>query len=170
MRVQGSVAVQAFRLYTGLQDFGDLVKCVYSKAKPMGRRIALLARYKCTVEGEQVVDICVEASKMFEGELFDQDFWDAQVENVRLVAPTAMVLLIEVCLVHEEEAAGSELDLYAIMSTAASEAVSLFSIARKCCLGANAVQQRGEGIHAVRKGQRLAVGTVSFCGPVCMQC
>ena len=81
-----------------------------------------------------------------------------------------MVLLIEVCHVREREATGSELDLDAIMSAAASEAVSLFSFARTCCLGANAVQQRAEGIHAVRKGQRLAVGTVSFCGRICTRC
>ena len=130
VRVRGSVAVQAFRLYTGLRDFGDLVKWVDSKAKPKGRRIALLARYKCTLEGEQAEDIGVEAGQMFEGELFDQDSWDSQVENFRLVAPTAMVLLIEVCLVREGEAAGSELDLDAIVGAVASEVVSLFSFAR----------------------------------------
>ena len=151
VRVRGSVAVQAFRLCTGLRDFRDLVKLVDSKAKPMRRRIALLARYKCTLDGEQAEDIGVEAGQMFEGELFDQDSWDSQVENIRLVAPTTMVLLIEVCLVRAGEAAGSELDLDAIMSAAASEAVSLFSFSRKYCLGANAVQQRREGIHAVWK-------------------
>ena len=78
-----------------------------------------------------------------------------------------MVLLFEVCLVCEGEAAGSELDLDAIVGAAASELVSLFSFARNYfCLGANVVQQREE-IHAVQKGQRLAVGTVSFCGRVC---
>ena len=170
MWVRGSVAMQSFRLYTGLRDFGDLVKWVDSKAKPMGRQIALLTLYKCTLEGKQAEDIGVEAGQMFEGELFDQDSWDSQVENFHLVAPTAMVLLIQVCLVREGEAAGNELDLDAIMSAAASDAVSLFSFTRKCCLGANAVQQRGEGIHAVRKGQRLAVGTVRFCRCICMQC
>ena len=80
-----------------------------------------------------------------------------------------MVLLIEVCLMCEGEAAGSELNSDAIMNAAASEAVSLFSFARKCCLGANAVQQRGKWIHAIRNGLRLAVGTVSFSGRVCTQ-
>ena len=77
VRVRGSVAVQAFWLYTGLRDFGDLVKWVDSKAKPKGRRIALLARYKCTLEGEQAEDIRVEAGQIVEGELFDQDSWDS---------------------------------------------------------------------------------------------
>ena len=67
VRVRGSVAVQAFRLYTGLRDFRDLVKWVDSKAKPKGWRIPLLARYKCTLEGQQAEDIGDEAGQMFEG-------------------------------------------------------------------------------------------------------
>ena len=73
----GSVAVQAFRIYTGLRDFGNLVKWVDSKVKPTGQRIALLASNKSILEGEQVEDIGVEGGQMFEGELFDQDSWDS---------------------------------------------------------------------------------------------
>ena len=153
VRVRGSVAVQAFRLYTGLRDFGDLVKWVDSKAKPKGRRIALLARYKCTLEGEQAEDIGVEAGQMFDGELFDQDSWDSQVENVRLVSPTAMVLIIEVCLGREGEAAGSELDLDAIVGAAASEVVSLFSFARNYVVWALMRCSRGGGYTLSRKAR-----------------
>ena len=61
VRIRGSVASQAFRLYSGLQKFGDLIKWITSRAKPTGRRITLHAQYKCTLEGVQAEDVGVTA-------------------------------------------------------------------------------------------------------------
>ena len=103
VRIQGSVASQVFRVYSGLRKFGDLIKWIASRAKPTGRRITLYAQYRCTLEGVQAEDIGVMAGEEFDGEIFDQDTWDSKVENFFLVAPKAAVLFIEVHLVKEAE-------------------------------------------------------------------
>ena len=97
------MAFQAFRLYSSLQKFGDLIKWIASRAKPTGRRITLHAQYKCTLVGVQAEDVGVTAGQEFDGEIFDQDTWDSEVENFFLVAPKAAVLFIEVRLVKEPE-------------------------------------------------------------------
>ena len=121
VRVLGSVAVNAYRCCSGLQNFGALVKWVDSQAKPTGRRIRLHVRYKCTLEGEQAEEIGVVPGQVFEGELFDQDSWDSQVENFCQVTPTSNVLLIEVRIVGEEEEEGAE---ESVIDLGAAETVS----------------------------------------------
>ena len=101
------MASQAFRLYSSLRKFGDLVKWIASRATPTGRRIALHALYKCTLEGVQAEDVSVTAGQEFDGEIFDHDIWDSEVENVFFVAPKAVVLFIEVHLVKEGEEWGA---------------------------------------------------------------
>ena len=103
MCIRGSVACLAFRLYSGLQKFGNLIKWIASRAKPTGRRITLHAQYKCTLEGVQAEDVGITAGQEFDREIFDQDTWDSEVENYFLVAPKAAVLFIEVRLVKEPE-------------------------------------------------------------------
>ena len=111
MRIRGSVASQAFRLYSGLRKFGDLIKWIASRAKPTGRRITLHAQYKYTLEGVQEEDVGVTAGQEFDREIFDQNTWDSEVENFFLVAPKAAVIFIEVRLVKEPEGeAGGSVD------------------------------------------------------------
>ena len=128
MYIRGSVASQAFRLYSGLWKFGDLIKWIASRAKPTGRRITLHAQYKCTLEGVQAEGVGVMAGQEFDGEIFDQDTWDSEVENFFLVAPKAAVLFIEVRLVKEPEggaggALESVVDLDAVDLEMAGKAV-----------------------------------------------
>ena len=128
VRIRGSVASQAFRLYSSLRKFGDLVKWIASRAKPTGRRIALHAQYRCTLEGVQAEEVGVTAGQEFDGEIFDQDTWDSEVENFFLVAPKAKVLFIEVRLVKEGEAGGaleSIVDLDAVDLEMAGKAVAV---------------------------------------------
>ena len=107
VRIWGSVAFQAFRLYSSLRMFGDLIKWIASRAKPTGRRMTLHAQYKCTLEGVQAEDVGVTAGQELDREIFDQDTWDSEVENLFLVAPKAMVLFVAVRLVKEGEAGGA---------------------------------------------------------------
>ena len=146
VRIRGSVAFQAFRLYSGLRKFGDLIKWIASRAKPTGRRITLHAQYKCTLEGVQADEIGVTAGQEFDGEIFDQDTWDSEVENFFLVAPKAEVLFIEVRLVKEPmgEAGGvleSVVDLDVVnlemAGKAAADTVSFSSALGVGCTRAN---------------------------------
>ena len=146
VRIWGSVASQAFRLYSGLRKFGDLIKWIASRAKPTGQRITLHAQYTCTLEGVQAEDVGVMAGQEFDGEIFDQDTWDSEVENFFLVAPKAAVLFIEVRLVKEpeEEAGGaleSVVDLDAVdlemAGKAAADTVSFSSTLGVGCIRAN---------------------------------
>ena len=73
MRIWGSVTSHAFRLYSSLRKFGDLVRWITSRAKPTGQRITLHAQYKCTLEGVQAEDVGVTAGQELDGEIFDQD-------------------------------------------------------------------------------------------------
>ena len=73
VRSRGSVISQAFRLYSSLQKFSDLVQWIASRAKPTGRLIALHAQYKSTLDGVQAEDVGVTAGQEFDGEIFDQD-------------------------------------------------------------------------------------------------
>ena len=101
VRIWGSVASQAFRLYSGLRKFGNLIKWIASRAKPTCCRITLHAQYKCNLEGMQAEDVGVTAGQEFDGEIFEQDTWDSEVENFFLVAPKASIFFIEVRLVEE---------------------------------------------------------------------
>ena len=135
---------QAFRLYSSLGKFGDLVKWIASRAKPTGRRIALHAKYKCTLAGVQAEDVGVTAGQELDGEIFDQNTWDSEVENFFLVAPKAAVLFIEVCLAKEGEAGRaleSVVDLDAVdlemAGKAAADTVSFSSVLGVGCTRAN---------------------------------
>ena len=55
----------------------------------------------------QAEDVGVTAGQEFDGDIFDQDTWDSEVENIFLVAPKAKVLFIEVRLLKEGEAGGA---------------------------------------------------------------
>ena len=107
VRIWGSVAFQAFRLYSSLRKFGDLIKWIASRAKPTGRRITLHAQYKCTLEGVQAENVGVTAGQEFDGEIFDQDTGDSEVEYFFLVAPKPVVHFVVVRLVKEGEAGGA---------------------------------------------------------------
>ena len=144
VRIWGSVAFQAFRLYSSLRKFGDLVKWIASRAKPTGRRIVLHAQYKCTLEGVQADDVGVTAGQEIDGEIFDQDTWHSEVENFFLVAPKAVVLFIKVRLVKEREAGGgvaSVMDLDAVnlemAGKAAADTVGFSSAQGVGCIRAN---------------------------------
>ena len=144
MHIRGNVASQAIRLYSSLRKFGDQVKWIASRAKPTGRRIALHAQYKCTLEGVQWEDVGVTAGQEFDGEIFNQDTWDSEVENFFLVAPKAVVLFIEVRLVKEGEAGWaleSVVDLDAVdfemAGKAAADTVSFSSALGVGCTRAN---------------------------------
>ena len=139
VRKRGSVASQAFRLYSSVRKFGDLVKWIAGRAKPTGWWIAHHAPYKCTLEGVQAKDVGFTAGKVFEGEIFDQDTWDSKVENFFLVAPKAVVLFIKVRLVKEGEvgwALESVIDLEAMNSGMAGKAVAdMVSISSALVIG-----------------------------------
>ena len=64
-----------------------------------------------------------------------------------------MVLIIKVCLVRKEEAAGSKLDLDAIVGAAASEVVSLSSFARNYVIWALMRCSRWGGYTLSRKAR-----------------
>ena len=55
----------------------------------------------------QAEDIGVKAGQEFDGEIFDQDKGDSEVENFFLVAPKPVVLFIEVHLAKVGEAVGA---------------------------------------------------------------
>ena len=55
----------------------------------------------------QAEDVGVTAGQECDGEIFDQETWDSEVENFFLDAPKAVVLFIEVRLVKEGEAGGA---------------------------------------------------------------
>ena len=92
----------------------------------------------------QAEDVGVTAGQEFDGEIFDQDTWDSEVENFFLVAPKAEVLFIEVRLVKEPmgEAGGvleSVVDLDVVNLEMAGKAVvvSFSSVRGVGCTRAN---------------------------------
>ena len=92
----------------------------------------------------QAEDVGVTAGPEFDGEIFNQDTWDSEVENFFLVAPQAMVLFIEVHLVKEGEAGGAlesvvDLDMVDLemAGKAAADMVSFSSALGVGCTRAN---------------------------------
>ena len=84
------------------------------------------------------------ADQEFDGEIFDQDTWDSEVENFFLVTTKAMVLFIEVRLVKEGEAGGAlesvvDLDVvdFEMAGKAAADTVSFSSVLGVGCTRAN---------------------------------
>jgi hypothetical protein len=96
------------------------------------------------LEGVQAEDVGITAGQEFDGEIFDQDTWDSEVENFFLVAPKAVVLFVEVRLVKEGEAGGAlesvvDLDVVdlGMAGKAAADTVSFSSALGVGCTRAN---------------------------------
>lgn len=94
VRVRGdAVPGSPFHAFQGLEEFSELLKWI-AKAKPKGP-FTLETNYRCQLSEEAAQDAGVTAGEEFVGEVWNQDTWNAEVQNFRAVAPEAGTLLLQ---------------------------------------------------------------------------
>jgi hypothetical protein len=97
VRVRGDVTNPlVYHAYTGVEIYDHLSVWLEAEARPTGPSYTISASYRCALPQEEADEIGIPVGHVFQGEVYNQETWNNQITNFRLVAPEAKHLMLEV--------------------------------------------------------------------------